>query len=180
MESSYADTLADKAARMILEQETEHYKVYPYLRRGSDERQYCTPLLRLPVCSVMRTKYGEYPEYHTSADDLSVVSEKELQGALEIYQKIITALEFNKYWYKTAVMCEPQLGKRGLYSTLSRKGIQSFTRNYTNILSYLDGSNDIFDLSRITGVPAGEVIDIISLFMEHGLVSVLKEREPRC
>lgn len=173
LESPYANTLADKAAISILSQYTERFITYSFLERGSDERQYCSPGIRLPICSVMRTKYGKYPEYHTSADDLSLVTEKGLQESFDIYQKIISALEYNKKYIATN-LCEPQLGKRGLYSTLSTKQPQQFVRNLTNVLTYCDGTNDFFDLCKITKLKSEELIEILNMLLQHNLIEFNK------
>ena len=142
LESPYANTLADRAARNILKHHASGYKTYSFLERGSDERQYCSAGVRLPVCSVMRSKYGEYPEYHTSADDLSLISAEGLEGSFELYSKILLALE-NNHKYKGKCACEPQLGKRGLYPTLSMAGSAFAVRDMMNFIAYADGENDL-------------------------------------
>ena len=116
--SKYGNTLADQAARNVLHFMYPEYISYDFLHRGSDERQYNAPGVELPVCSVCCSKYHEYPEYHTSADDMSLISPKGLQRAFDIYKEIIMSLEYNTK-YKVNCYCEPQLGARGLYPTES-------------------------------------------------------------
>ncbi len=167
--SRYGNTLADKAAKSILSSEQPNYNSYSFLDRGSDERQYCAPGVDLPVCSVMRTKYGEYPEYHTSGDNLSIVSPYSLSETFNIYLKIIEALEENGL-YKIKCLCEPQLGKRGLYPTTSTKESGYIVKNMMDIIAYLDGKNDLFDISQITGVKVLEIIEILKKLKKANLI----------
>ena len=101
VESKYANTLADRVAQNVLAHHYPDYKHFTFLDRGSDERQYNSAGVDLPVCGICRTKYGEYPEYHTSADDMSLISPEGLQGAYEVCVKIINALEYNAYYRLT-------------------------------------------------------------------------------
>jgi len=169
LESPYANTLADRAARNILKQHAPGYKTYSFLERGSDERQYCSAGVRLPVCSVMRSKYGEYPEYHTSADDLDLVSAEGFEGSFELYKKILLALEHNRK-YKIICACEPQLGKRGLYPTLSTKETKSIVADMMNFIAYADGENDLIAISDITGVSVEKLAGIAEQLLESGLL----------
>ncbi len=167
--SRYGNTLADKVAKCILSTEQPRYNSCSFLDRGSDERQYCSPGVDLPVCSVMRTKYGIYPQYHTSGDNLDLVSYSSLAETYDIYLKIINALEENNY-YKIKCLCEPQLGKRGLYPTISTKTSSKIVENMMNVLTYLDGKNDLFDISEITKVKISEVINIVKKLKDAELI----------
>ena len=93
LSSKFGNTLADKAALNVLHFMAPNYVSYDYLHRGSDERQYNAPGVDLPVCSVCCSKFHEYPEYHTSADDMSLISPKGLQTAFNIYKEIIQSIE---------------------------------------------------------------------------------------
>ena len=126
--SRSGNTLSDKVALHVLNYSKKEYTKYSFLDRGSDERQYCSPDVDLPVCSVMRSKYGEFKEYHTSLDNLDLVSPNGFAGSYEMHTKIIEALE-NNFIYKTSVIGEPQLGKRGMYPNISTKQSISVVRN---------------------------------------------------
>lgn len=160
VESRYGHTLSDRVCQNVLKYHYPEYKRYTYLDRGSDERQYCAPGVDLPVCAICRSKYGEYAEYHTSADDLSLISEEGLEGAYKVYVKCINALEYN-YKYKIKCLCEPQLGKRGLYPTVSKKNIYDEVRKMTNFIAYADGNNDLIEISDRINVSIEELIPII-------------------
>ena len=167
----YSNTIADKSLQSILKTE-EHYSDYSYLKRGSDERQYNAPGVELPVVGFCRTKYHEYPEYHTSADNMSFISPDGLQGAYEVMVRWIKCME-NNYKYRMNVLCEPQLGKRGLYPTVSQKGTYNEVKVMTDFIAYADGRNDVFDIGEIIGVSPFELIPIINKLLENELISVV-------
>ena len=169
VESRYGKTLADKAAKNVLSFYYPDYKTYSFLKRGSDERQYNAPGVDLPVCAICRSKYGEYPEYHTSKDNLELISPEGLLGAYEVYQQCILSLE-NNYSYKINVLCEPQLGKRGLYPTTSQKGTYDAVKVMIDFIAYADGSNDLIDISNIIGVPVNELFPVVEKLLEHDLI----------
>ena len=142
MPSRLGNTLADRVATHVLKHKVENYVHYSFLERGSDERQYCSPLIDLPVVSIMRTKYGKYPEYHTSLDDLSLISPDGLEGGYNVLRNALEVLEKN-YVYQPLIYCEPQLGKRGLYNIASNEDIDTMG----NILAYVDGKKDLIEIA---------------------------------
>jgi len=123
------------------------YKIYSFLKRASDERQFNSPGIDLKITSIFRTKYGEFPEYHTSLDNFNVVTLKGIKGGYNVAKKSIIIL-LNKIIPKNKILCEPQMGKRGLYPTLSTKEKKSTTNNYMNFLQYADGNNSIERISK--------------------------------
>lgn len=163
------DTLADRAARHVLEHHAPGYRQYSYLDRGSDERQYGSPGADLPVVSVMRSKYATYPEYHTSLDDLSFVSPEGLEGSLRVYQKIIRALEGNRT-YRTAVVGEPQMGRRGVYPTVGTGSHPHDVRLMMDLLAYSDGQRDLLDIARLLDIPMAECVRAAGTLQSHGLL----------
>ena len=172
--SRYGDTLADKVAKNVLSFRYPEYKRYSFLQRGSDERQYNAPGVDLPVCGVCRSKYSEYPEYHTSKDDMGLISPSGLQGAYEVYCEIIEALEHN-YIYEIQCLCEPQLGKRGLYPTISQKGSYDDIKSMMNFIAYADGSNDLVDISNRIHTPVKQLIPIAEKLSENHLIECVEE-----
>lgn len=170
VESRHADTLADRVLKNVLHYHTDNkYSTYSFLKRGSDERQYNAPGVDLPVVGFCRSKFGEYPEYHTSADDLSLVSPEGLQGAYDVMTQVIDALELNNK-YKMKVLCEPQLGKRGLYPTISQKGSYDEIEAMTNFIAYADGKNDLLDISNTINVSVRELMKIIGKLQSAELI----------
>ena len=168
VQSRYANTIADKALEAALIGK-ENVKTYSFLHRGSDERQYGAPGIDMPLCGFCRTKYGEYPEYHTDADNFDVVTDAGLNGAFEVLRSIIDAFEIGLF-PKVTVKGEPQLGKRELYPTISQKGTYSSINARMDFLAYADGTNTLFDIAKIIGVPLSIVLDEARLMAEHNLI----------
>lgn len=165
----YGNTLADKVTKNVLSFVYPEYKYYSFLKRGSDERQYNAPGIDLPVCGFSRSKYGEFPEYHTSKDDMTLISPAGLMGAYNVMCQCIEALEYN-YKYKIQCCGEPQLGKRGLYPTISQKGSYDEVEAMVNFIAYADGNNDIIDISEIIGVPVRKILPIVEKLAAKGLI----------
>lgn len=170
VESRHADTLADRVLKNVLHYHTDNkYSTYSFLKRGSDERQYNAPGVDLPVVGFCRSKFGEYPEYHTSADDLSLVSPEGFQGAYDVMTQVIDALEMNRS-YQVQVLCEPQLGKRGLYPTTSQKGSYDKVTAMVNFIAYADGKTDLIDISNKILVPIGELIRVVKKLKVNNVI----------
>ena len=143
MMSKYENSPSDEALLEAYKKlKIKKYKIYSFLKRGSDERQFNSPGIDLKITSIFRTKYGEFPEYHTSLDNFKLVTLKGVQGGFNVAKKSIMIL-MNKIIPKNKILCEPQMGKRGLYPTLSTKEKKSMTKNYMNFLQYADGNNSI-------------------------------------
>jgi len=171
VESRLGNTLADRAALAVLDSSQPDFKHYSFLERGSDERQYCAPGVDLPFASVMRSKYGEYPEYHTSLDDLSLVNPRGLQGTYDVYQAIIELIEINDY-YQINCLCEPQLGKRGLYPDLSTKKSSETVRDISSFIAYADGNHDLIDISQRIKTPVDRLYNIVNNLLAAKLLDI--------
>lgn len=173
VESRKGGTLADRALQQVLKYYAPMYKKYSFLKRGSDERQYCAPGVDLPFVVFCRSKYHEYKEYHTSADNLSFISSAGMGNALEVLKRVVMTLEYNQY-YRTTVLCEPQLGKRGLYPTISQKGTyKNNVRVIQNLLAYADGMSDLIEISNSINEPIEELAKTIDILLAEGLVKVI-------
>jgi len=162
-------TLADRVALHVLRNVHPGFQRYEYLERGSDERQYCSPGIDLPVASIMRSKFGCYPEYHTSLDDLSLISPEGLYGAYSVLLKCLQCIEAD-FVPRATVCCEPQLGKRGLYPTLSSKDSAMAVRTMMNLLAYADGQCTLLEIADKIGRPMWELVPIAKRLCAESLM----------
>ena len=124
------------------------------------------------MVSFCRSKYGEFPEYHTSADDLDFVSIEGCAGAFDVMSKCIMAIE-NNLKYKTQVLCEPQLGKRGLYPTISKKGQYDEVKGLRDLIAYADGNRDLVEISECIGIPVSLLMPKVNKLLENGLIKIV-------
>jgi aminopeptidase-like protein len=162
--SPYENNFSEKILHTVLKKK-KNYKQYSFLERGSDERQYCSSLINLPICGFCRSKYGEYPEYHTSGDNFNVLTKNGLKGSLEVFYNIVNGLEnsFNKPLSKYE--CEPFMGKRELYNNTSSKittskgdkKMKNFRINL-DFLAYANGKNDLFDIANFLNISLDETL----------------------
>lgn len=170
--SRHGNTLADRVAKHVLFHTDPNYQSYTFLDRGSDERQYCSPGVDLPVCSVMRSKYGTYPEYHTSLDDLEFVTPSGLEGGFRVLQRALECIEQDCIPIAVTA-CEPQLGKRGLYPTLSTRESDLQVRDMLNLLAYSDGQTSLLEMAEIFQVPMWKLVPLARKLSDHGVVQLM-------
>ncbi|MBR5407715.1 MAG: DUF4910 domain-containing protein [Lachnospiraceae bacterium] len=189
--SRYGNTLADKVLTDVLKDHCPDYDDYSYLKRGSDERQYQAPGVDLPLVCFCRSKYHVYPEYHTSGDNMSIVSPEGFYGAFSVMRKCIDKIEaMNEYMirasdspdslastdspdsrrYKVTCLCEPQLGKRGLVPTMSSKETYQETLAMKDVLAYADGTNDVEELAQIIEQPIEVVRKVVDQLLAADLL----------
>jgi aminopeptidase-like protein len=172
MFSKYGNTLADHSLTEAYKKLNIRPKIYSFLKRGSDERQYNSPGIELPIASIFRTKYGEYPEYHTSLDNFDVVTQKGLLGGYSVAKTSIEIL-LKKIIPKNLVLCEPNMGKRGLYPTLSKLSKNEkkpLIREKMNFLIYSDGKNDLKKISSLIKLNYSKTYKIYKLLLKKKLI----------
>jgi aminopeptidase-like protein len=168
--SRNGNTISDKVAKHVLKWTDPNYVTYSWLDRGSDERQYCAPGIDLPIASILRTKYGEYPEYHTSLDNLdNVVTPKGLEGGYWALRRALELIEKNNI-YKVHFMCEPQMARRGLYPTLSKKNSDEQIRLMMDFISLCDGEHSLLDIAEKINRPAWELYELTEKLVAHDLI----------
>ena len=163
------DDLSYKALYSILRNKKK-LKVYDFRHRGSDERQYCSPGIDLPVVGFCRSKYGEYKEYHTDRDNLKLISQKSLEQSLEVLKNLVDVCEVSLF-PKTQTFCEPNLSKRNLYPTTST--LFSMTTDLKlrkDILAFSNGKRSIFDLSEILDNDVLKICSEIKILKKNKLI----------
>jgi aminopeptidase-like protein len=170
--SRNGNTLSDKVAKYVLKNTDIHYKKYSWLDRGSDERQYCAPGVDLPIVSIMRSKYGEYPEYHTSLDNFNVVTQAGLEGGFRVLQNAIEILESNII-LKVTILCEPQLGKRGLYPNISNKNSGDRVKVMMNLISYCDGTLSLLEIANIIEESFWDLFSIANILINENILEII-------
>jgi len=170
MFSKYNNSPSDEAIiEAYRKNKINNYKIYSFLKRGSDERQYNSPGIDLRISSIFRTKYGEYPEYHTSLDDFNLVTLKGITGGFNVTKTAIKIILKNIY-PKYKVLCEPHMGKRDLYPTLSTTNKIKLTENYMNFLQYADGYNSLKKISNLIKLDLKSVKKINSTLKKNKLI----------
>jgi aminopeptidase-like protein len=162
----------DKAVMNVLRHSGRPFEIQDFSPYGYDERQYCSPGFNLPVGCFMRTPYGSYPEYHTSADNLDFVRPESLADSFATIVEIIAVLEGNRRFTNMNPKCEPQLGKRGLYDAIGG-GTDARSHQMAMLwaLNLSDGSRSLLDIAEQSGRPFREIRRAADLLLEHGLLA---------
>ncbi|HID97615.1 MAG TPA: DUF4910 domain-containing protein [Thermodesulfobacteriaceae bacterium] len=143
----------DQVVAHVLKQSGYPFRIIDFFPFGYDERQYCSPGFNLPVGCLMRTPHGEFPEYHTSADNLDFVSPENLALSLSMYLQVVDVLESNSRFLNTNPKCEPKLGKRGLYGNIGGNyDSHTFQLAILWVLNQSDGENTLLDIARKSGL----------------------------
>ncbi len=170
--SRRGDSLADSAAIAALNEIGADFRVRDFAPTGSDERQYCSPGLDLPVGSLMRGAYGDYREYHTSLDNKVLLNFRALQGSIDAYEAVCRALESMGARPAAAARVasgrqrgrdaafenlfpygEPQLGRRGLYPTIGAADQKRHVEALMWVLNLSDGQHDLTAIAERSGLP---------------------------
>jgi aminopeptidase-like protein len=175
-QSRQGDAEIDRAAAHILTHSGQRYEVVAFSPYGYDERQYCSPGINLPVGCLSRTPHGRFPEYHTSADNLDLISPQHLADTLEKSIEILDLLEKNCRYLNTNPYCEPQLGRRGLYSAFGGKKDQKLLESAMLwVLNFSDRQHTLLEIAEKAGIPFSVIRSAALALQEAGL---LVELEP--
>jgi aminopeptidase-like protein len=165
------DAEIDRAAALALRESGAPHELIDFFPFGYDERQYNSPGFRLPVGSLMRARHGQFPEYHTSADDLSFVSPARLEEALDICRAILDVIDGNRSYRSTSPYGEPQLGSRGIYRAMGGEpDLGELQLAMLWLLQLSDGTRSLLDVAQRAGLRFALVRRAAALLAEHGLL----------
>jgi aminopeptidase-like protein len=164
----------DRAAVHVLAHQTKSPEILDFSPYGYDERQYCSPGFNLAVGCLMRSVWGSYPEYHTSADNLEFIQPAQLAESLRICAAILEVLEQNETYRNLSPYCEPQLGKRNLYRSTGGESIGVEINARLWVLNLSDGENSLLDIAERSGLSFTLVHDAAELLFQSGLLSVVQ------
>ena len=167
--SKYNNSPSDYALLKAYKLKKIKFKKFSFLERGSDERQYNSPGIDIPITSIFRTKYGEYKEYHSSLDNFKLVTKKGILGGFNIAKSAIEILQ-KDIIPKNIYLCEPNLGKRNLYPTLSKNKLNKNSQNFLNFLTYSDGKNNLETISKHIKIKYSESLKIYRLLKRKKLI----------
>jgi len=171
MFSKYNNTPSDEAiVEAYKKLKIKKFKVYSFLERGSDERQYNSPGIDLPIASIFRTKHGKYPEYHTSLDDFKLVTLKGITGGFKVAKEAVEIVLKNIY-PRSNILCEPQMGKRGLYPTLSTKQKKVSSKDFLSFIQYSDGKSSITKISKFIKLNLKTTKKIYKKLLDHNIIT---------
>jgi aminopeptidase-like protein len=163
----------DRATAHVLKHQTEPFELLEFSPYGYDERQYCSPGFNLPVGCLMRSVWGTFPEYHTSADNLDFIRPEKLAASLRVCAAIVDALENNRSYRNLNPFCEPQLGRRNLYRTTGGNAIGQEIHARLWVLNLSDGDHSLLEIAERSGLPFSLICDAAEMLQEAGLLAVI-------
>ncbi|MGA2207971.1 MAG: DUF4910 domain-containing protein [Terracidiphilus sp.] len=173
--SRRGDAEIDRAAAHVLRHCGEPAEVLDFSPYGYDERQYCSPGFNLPVGCLMRSVWGAFPEYHTSADNLNFIRPEQMARSLRLCASIFDVLEKNKKYLNRNPYCEPQLGKRNLYRSTGGESIDVEVNARLWVLNMSDGDHSLLDIAERSGLPFAAIHDAAELLLQSGLLAEAAE-----
>jgi aminopeptidase-like protein len=168
--SRRGDAEIDRAASHVLQHSGQQHEILEFSPYGYDERQYCSPGFNLAVGCLMRTPHGRFPEYHTSADNLSFVDCAALADTFSRCLAIFNILENNRTYLNQNPKCEPQLGKRGLYGAMGGNHPKQLEFAMLWVLNLSDGSATLLDIAQKSGIAFAVIAEAAQLLLRHDLL----------
>jgi dTDP-4-dehydrorhamnose 3,5-epimerase len=165
------DSQVDRAAAHVLRHSRMPFRLMDFSPIGYDERQFNSPGLALPVGSLTRSQPGEYSEYHTSADDLGLVTPEALAHSYRVLLDVVDVLEGNQRYRNLKPECEPQLGRRGLYPPLGGPTPDEERRALLWVLSGSDGDHDLLDIADRSELAFPRILAAAETLLQAGLLA---------
>lgn len=162
----------DRVVAHVLRQHGDPSEVLEFSPYGYDERQYCSPGFNLPVGCLMRSVWGSFPEYHTSADNLDFIRPLQLVESLRVCAAVVDVLENNLRYCNQNPYCEPQLGRRNLFRSTSGDALGDEISARLWVLNLSDGQNSLLDIAERSGLSFGTINDAADLLFKNGLLSI--------
>jgi len=170
--SRRGDAAIDRAMAHVLRHGAPSAAVIDFFPYGYDERQFCSPGFDLPVGSFQRSRFGTYPEYHTSADDLEFIRPEHLAHSYRLVTAALDILETDATPVNLQPKCEPQLGRRGLYTAVGGdRDAPARSMAMLWVLNQADGHHSLLDIAERAGLPFGVIADTAAMLRDHGLVA---------
>ncbi|HMO39151.1 MAG TPA: DUF4910 domain-containing protein [Saprospiraceae bacterium] len=170
-------TLTDRAMTTLLENEELSYNILPFVPMGSDERQYNSPGFQLPVGTFMRTPFGRYLEYHTSADNKAFISFEAMAESVEVLFSWVQLIERNEYYRNTLPYGEPMLGKRGLYPTkVSNAERSAQLKAMMWMLNLADGENDLIEILKRGNINTKVALEMITQLLSKKILTIHEKK----
>lgn len=165
------DADIDRAVGHILKHSGSPHRITEFIPYGYDERQYCSPGFNLAVGCFSRTPHSQYPEYHTSADNLEFVKPQSLAESLGHCQSVMDVLEHNRTYVNQNPHCEPQLGKRGLYRAVGgQAGEKSMEMALLWVLNLSDGEQSLLDIAERADMSFSRIREAAEALLKAGLL----------
>jgi aminopeptidase-like protein len=165
----------DHAVAHVLQHEVQSGEILEFSPYGYDERQYCSPGFDLPVGCLMRSVWGTFPQYHTSADDLAFITPQRLAESLRVCTAVVDVLENNRRYRNLSPYGEPQLGKRNLYRSTGGEAIGAEINARLWVLNLSDEEHSLLDIAERSALPFPTISDAAELLRDGGLLSAVPE-----
>jgi aminopeptidase-like protein len=172
--SRRGDGLIDRAMTHVLAHLAPSGSILDFSPYGYDERQYCSPGFNLPVGLFQRSQFGKFPEYHTSADNLAFIKPQHLATSFRMVSAVIEVIEHDRRYLNLFSKCEPQLGRRGLYTAIGGdKDAPAKSMAMLWVLNLSDGEHSLLDIAARSGMTFTTIRQAAEVLKLHGLLGAV-------
>lgn len=175
--SRHGNAEIDDVVVHVLQHDCGNFEILEFSPYGYDERQYCSPGFNLPVGCLMRSVWGTFPEYHSSADNLEFMDPLQLARSLEVCTSIMDVLERNRRYRNMMPYCEPNLGKRNLYRPTGGAALGAEMHARLWVLNLSDGEHSLLDIAKRSGLPFSAIFNAAELLRENALLALISDKD---